>query len=92
MAISRTRLTEEVVPLIAALFDAEYKGTTTVWAVHADYSFEDMEWRVRKVEPWTRKHHEVWRDDAKIHMVIGAVDELAAYKKFMARNRADNSE
>lgn len=92
MAISRTRLTEEMVPLMDALFDAEYKGATTVWAVHADYSLEGMEWRVRKVEPWTREHHEAWRDGVKIHMVIGAVDELAAYKEFMARNRAHNPE
>lgn len=87
MAISRAELVKELLPGLNKLFGTEYEKYDTTWAVYADYSCEDMEWRVGKIEPWWRSKHA--ESMQRVYKVTDAVDELAAYKKFMKEHGED---
>lgn len=93
MAISRAQLLNELLPALNELFGVEYENNNTTWAVYADYLYEDMEWRVGKIEPWRDyKHLKKGRNGNTylpkgVHKVTEAKDELDAYKKFMEQTR-----
>lgn len=96
MAISRAELLKDLLPGLNELFGAEYENYDTTWAVYADYHYEDMEWKVSKIEQWeSYKHLKTKPNGDKVlpkgvHKITDAVDELAAYKKFMERTNGTN--
>ena len=44
--LTRKNLTEDMVPVLDAVFRGEHPG----WAVYADYIYDNQEWRIAKVE------------------------------------------
>ena len=91
MAISRAQLLKELLPGLNELFGTEYEKYDTTWAVYADYCYEDMEWKVSKIEQWRDyKHFKTTPNGNRslpkgVHKVTDCRDELAAYKKFMEK-------
>jgi hypothetical protein len=95
MASRRAQLLAELLPALNELFGMEYENNNTTWAVYADYLYEHMEWRIGKIEPWSREKHTKTRPNGEkvrcdgVYMVTDAVDEMAAYKKFMKERGED---
>ena len=85
MAISRAELLKELLPGLNELFGTEYENHDTTWAVYADYQHHDMTWQVKRIVPWLDRDPR--ESDFNVHKVVDAVDELAAFKKFMEQTK-----
>ena len=68
--------------MVSSLEKAFESMAATKWAVYIDYNFEDMSWKIGKIEPWNGFKHN-W--NSYIMRVEGAQDELGAYTKAMER-------
>lgn len=80
MAISLGKMREELTTMLEETLAEEYDPG---WAVYADYSFEDMSWRIGKVERWNYGKHDKQMREAthRVIRVYNCRDEIDAYMK-----------
>lgn len=78
MAISRAEILKELLPGLNEIFGQEYESG---WAVYVDYYYPDAEWRVGKIEKWSRAKHT--ESMVRILHIPEAKDELDAFVQAM---------
>jgi len=53
----------------------------TTWAVYTEYDYEHARLNVTNIVPWAERHY-----DTEPIKIEDAIDEMAAYKKFLEQN------
>lgn len=83
MAVSITEMGKSLnsSSLAEALQRVDYERRTT-WAVYAEFNHEHMRYDITDIVPWVDRNY-----DSNPFKIEGAIDEMAAYKKFIERDK-----
>lgn len=81
MAISSSNILPLTARELQKAIDAIDSEMRHTWAVYYDFDHAHMKYEVRKIEPWSERT--LSPEYYGTYKIVGAVDELDAYNKFM---------
>ena len=74
--------TKDIGRLLAKDLDEAFRAVDnelrTTWAVYAEFNHEHMRYDITDIVPWVDRNY-----DSNPFKIEGAIDEMAAYKKFI---------